>query len=92
MPLSWSSSVTSPVAISLMPDLSSPRSPNCFMKAAPCPEGRKQNTASGLRSATFCRKGAKSGARSGVRIESTTLPPSSVNWLLKNFSASRPGP
>ena len=92
MSLSWSSSVTSPVAISLMPDLSRPRSPNCFMNAAPWPEGRKQNTASGLRSATFCRKGAKSGLRSGERISPMTWPPLSWNWLLKNFSASRPGP
>ena len=92
MSFSWSSSVTSPVAISRMPDLSSPRSPNCFMNAAPCPDGRKTNTASGFMSASFCRNGAKSGLRSGVRISPAIFPPSSVKRLLKNFSASSPGP
>ena len=92
MSLSWSSSVTSPVAISLMPDLSRPRSPNCFMNAAPCPEGRNTNTASGFKSATFCRNGAKSGLFKGVRISPMIWPPLSWNSLLKNFSASTPGP
>jgi hypothetical protein len=45
-----------------------------------------------LRSATFCRNGAKSGLLSGERISPTIWPPLSWNWLLKNFSASRPGP
>ena len=67
MSLSWSSSVTSPVPISLMPALSMPRSTNCFITAAPAPEGTNTNSASGLRSRTFCRKGAKSGLRSGTR-------------------------
>ena len=49
MSLSWSSSVTSPVAISRMPALSRPRSANCFMNAAPWPEGRNTNSACGLR-------------------------------------------
>ena len=92
MSLSWSSSVTSPVAISLMPALSMPRSRNCFITAAPAPEGTKTNSASGLASRTFCRKGAKSGLRSGTRSFSITLPPLSWKRSLKNFSASLPGP
>ena len=87
-----SSSVTSPVAMIRMPALSRPRSANCFMNAVPWPDGRKANTASGFRSATRCRKGAKSGLRSGERISPTISPPFSLNWLLKNFSASMPGP
>ena len=48
MSLRMSSSVTSPVPMSLMPLLSSPRSPNCFMNGAPTPDGTNTNTASGL--------------------------------------------
>jgi hypothetical protein len=62
------------------------------MNAAPWPEGRKTNSASGCASRTFCRNGAKSGLRSGERISATIWPPLSWNWLLKNFSASMPGP
>ena len=92
MLLRMSSSVTSPVPISLMPALSRPRSANCFMSAAPAPEGTNVNSASGLASRTFCRNGAKSGLRSGTRRLSTTWPPLNCRRSLKNFSASMPGP
>ena len=65
---------------------------NCFISAAAGPEGTKTNTASGERSRTRCRKGAKSGLRTGTRSCSTTLPPLAVTRSLNTFSASRPGP
>ena len=87
-----SSSVRSPVPISLMPLLSSPRSVNCFMKIAPTPDGTNTKTASGDASRTRCRNGAKSGLRKGTRKLSTTCPPAAVKRVLKAFSASIPGP
>src|SRR4026208_1092065 len=62
MPFSWSSSVTSPVAISLMPDLSRPRSTNCLTNCAPAPDGTQTNSGSGLGSSA-CRLGGGGGDR-----------------------------
>ncbi|MCY1374106.1 hypothetical protein D9M69_614230 [compost metagenome] len=91
MPLRMSSSVTLPSAIMRMPALSRPRSANCFISAEPAPEGTKVNSASGLASRTFCRKGAKSGPRRGTRSDSTTTPPLAWKRWLKYFSESTPG-
>src|SRR5262245_40068949 len=49
------------------------------------------NAVSGLMSRMRCRKGAKSGLASGMRIDSTSWPPSSVKRCLNAVSASVPG-
>src|SRR6516164_3929812 len=46
---------------------------------------------SGLMSRMRCRNGAKSGLASGMRIDSTIWPPSSVKRCLNAVSASVPG-
>src|SRR5436305_122150 len=45
---------------------------------------------SGLMSRMRCRNGAKSGLASGMRMDSTILPPSSVKRCLKAVAASVP--
>ena len=74
-----------------MPLLSRPRSTYCFMNCDPTPDGTKTRRASGLESAAFCRKGAKSGLASGTRRFST-CPPALVKVSVKAFSTSMPGP
>ena len=49
------------------------------------------NAVSGLMSRIRCRNGAKSGLASGIRIDSTICPPSSVNRCLNALYASVPG-
>ena len=80
------------MAIILMPLLSSPRSTNCFMKAAPAPVGTKTNRASGFSSTARCRKGAKSGLASGTFSLAFTVPPAASKVLENQSSASPPGP
>src|SRR5277367_3992675 len=49
------------------------------------------NAVSGLRSATRCKNGAKSGLASGKRIDSTISPPTCLKRVAKATSASIPG-
>jgi len=81
----------SPVPISLIPDLSSPRSANCFIRIEPWPAGTNTNSPSGLASRARCRNGAKSGLASGTRNCAMTSPPARVNCSMKDFSMSMPG-
>src|SRR6185437_5346961 len=46
---------------------------------------------SGLRSATRCRNGAKSGLASGMRMVSTISPPTCLKRVVNAVSASTPG-
>ena len=90
---SSSSVVMSPGPISLMPALSSPRSPKPFISAvADLPAGTNTNSASGLASFTRCRNGAKSIVGGGMRTVPTTFPPPAVKARVNASWASWPGP